>query len=449
MSEFDDRLRTAMHAVGDRAEVADLLNRSLLTSRVLRRRRAAAAVTAAAVVVGGIGAGGWAISAHSDRDGFSQVVTIPSSPAPTPTTPAPSSSPAPSTPAPSSPSPSAPAPSASSSVPPDAVSPSAVVSATPTSLTLEALPVVECPTVYGIDHPDPAGPVMSVIVPGPDWSQLANYTDGLHAMSVVGPRGWQCSAIDAADGNVSVFVAPPGTSSETSAGTGTKDLRQGIGAYLDGRSYELTCAAMPDLGLTGGSPCSKVPAGETFSRVDHTTADFVDPPGVAGIGTPSGGSYTARGQIRYSPRPIPTMGDLAAEVTCTLPGSDATLCQTIIDGFRPWVDPIGDPDAIQQCWRYYSSRNSAGSVVAGFDTTVGAANRYLDLMSGTPSQPPAVEHDAKHSSTTPTALCVFEGSYDVPGFVATRAYIIVGAGGKPLYPAVYDDQTSTPVRPAP
>ena len=290
---------------------------------------------------------------------------------------------------------------------------------------------------------------MSVIVAGPDWSQLANYTDGAHSMAVVAPRGWHCSAIDAADGNVDVFVAPPGTSSATAAGADTTDLREGIGAYLDGRSWELTCAAMPDLVLSGSSRCSKVPAGEKFTRIDHTTAGFVDPPGVAGIGTPSGGRYTARGRIRYSPRPIPTMGDLAAEVTCTLPASDASMCQTILDYFRPWVDPIGDPDAIQQCWRYYSSRNSAGPVIAGFDTTEGAANRYLDLVSGTPSQPPAVEHDAKHSSTTPTALCVFEGSYDAPGFVATRAYIIVGAGGKALYPSVFDDQTTTPQRPAP
>ena len=149
------------------------------------------------------------------------------------------------------------------------------------------------------------------------------------------------------------------------------------------------------------SSATKVPAGEQFTRVNHTTADFIDPPGVAGIGTPSGGSYAARGQLRYSPRPIPSMGDEAAEVTCTLPASDASLCQTIIDGFRPWVDPVGDPAAIQQCWGYYSSRNTAGPVIAGFATTVGAANRYLDLVSGTPSQPPAVEQDAKHTSKAP------------------------------------------------
>jgi len=143
------------------------------------------------------------------------------------------------------------------------------------------------------------------------------------------------------------------------------------------------------------------------------------------------------------------MGDDAAEITCTLPASDASLCQTIINGFRPWVDPVGDPAAIQQCWRYYSSRNSPGRVIAGFDTTVGAANRYLDLVSGTPSQPPAVEHDASHSSTTRASLCVFDGSFDAPGFVATRAYVMVGSDGKELYPSVWNDETSTPTRPAP
>jgi hypothetical protein len=293
---------------------------------------------------------------------------------------------------------------------------------------------------------------MSVTVPGDVASSLANYTDGLHNMSVVGPRGWHCSAIDAADGNVSVFVAPPGTSSATAANADTKDLREGIGANIDGRSYELTCGAMPDLGLSGPVPCPKVPAGERFTRIDHTTADFIDPPGVAGIGTPSGGRYTARGQIRYSPRPIPTMGDEAAEVTCTLPASDATLCQTILDGFRPWVDPIGDPDAIQRCFSYYATQSATRTVIrtviAGFDTTVGAGNRYLDLVSGAPSQPPAVENDAEHTSTTRVSLCVFDGSFDAPGFVATRAYVMVGLDGKLLYPSVWNDQTSTPNRPA-
>jgi hypothetical protein len=304
MSEFDDRLRTAMHAAGDRAQVADLLDRSLRTSRVLRRRRAVAAATTAAVVVGGIGIGGWAISTNSHRDGFSPVVTVPSSPTPTPP------SPTPPAPSPSSSSP-APTPSASSPVQSTPVSPSSVASATPTALTLVALPVVECPTQYGIANPGPAGPAMSVTVPGDVAAGLANYTDGLHYMSVVGPRGWHCSALDAADGTQGLFIAPPGTSVTTDAVSYTKDLREGIGAVSGGSAqqpYWLTCNAMPDLGVTGDLPCTKVPAGEQFTRVNHTTADFVDPPGVAGIGTPSGGRYTARGQIRYSPPPIPTMG---------------------------------------------------------------------------------------------------------------------------------------------
>ena len=162
---------------------------------------------------------------------------------------------------------------------------------------------------------------------------------------------------------------PPGISSSAlTSNAYTKDVREGIGATSGGSAqipFEFTCAAMPDLGLTGTFPCHKVPAGEKFTRINHTTADFIDPPGVAGIGTPSGGRYTARGQLRYSPRPIPTMGDEAAEVTCTLPASDASLCQTIIDGFRPWVDPIGDPDAIQQCWHYYQDRSSADAGYRG------------------------------------------------------------------------------------
>jgi hypothetical protein len=308
------------------------------------------------------------------------------------------------------------------------------------------LPVVECPTEYGIANP-PSDAVKSVTVPSDVAPSLANYTDKSHYMSVVGPRGWHCSAIDAADGTQGLFIAPLGTS-VTEPIAYTKDLREGIAASSGGSAqmpYFLTCAAMPDLGVTGDLPCPKVPAGERFTRIDHTTVAVIDPPGVAGIGTPSGGRYTARSQIRYSPPPIPAMGDDAAEITCTLPASDMNLCQTIIDGFRPWVDPVGDKDAIQRCFSYYATQNAARTVVAGFDTTVGAGNRYLDAVAGAASQPP----DAAHSSKTPAALCVFDGTFDAPGFVATRAYVLVEGNGTALYPSVWNDQTSTPNRPAP
>ena len=67
MSEFDDRLRAAMRSVGDQAQVADLLDRSLRTSHVVWRRRVTAAVLSAAVIVAGIGVGGWAISIAAER----------------------------------------------------------------------------------------------------------------------------------------------------------------------------------------------------------------------------------------------------------------------------------------------------------------------------------------------------------------------------------------------
>ena len=272
-----------------------------------------------------------------DRDGFSPVVTVPISPSPAPSTPATSSS------ALSSSSP-APTPSASAPVQSAPVSPSAVASARPTALTLVTLPVVECPTQYGIDNPGSPVAVKSVTVSGDVASNLANYTDGLHYMSVVGPRGWHCDAIDAADGNADLFIAPPGASSAPSGNSYTKDAREGIGARFGVSAqlpFEFTCAAMPDLGVTSDAEkCPKVPAGERFTRVNHTTADFIDPPGVAGIGTPSGGPYTARGQIRYSPPPTATTGDEAAQVTCTLPASDASLCQTIVD----WLPTMGRPD---------------------------------------------------------------------------------------------------------
>src|SRR5471030_840936 len=156
MSEFDDQLRAAMHAIGDQARVADLLERSLRTSRVLRRRRAVAAITTAGVVVGGIGLGGWALSIRPSGDSVVQVITTPSSASPTHSavasavpsfTPTPATSMAP-TPATSI----APTPSALAVSPTPDLAPSEVATFSPSAGSV-MLPSVECPTTFGSEKP--------------------------------------------------------------------------------------------------------------------------------------------------------------------------------------------------------------------------------------------------------------------------------------------------------
>jgi hypothetical protein len=106
--------------------------------------------------------------------------------------------------------------------------------------------------------------------------------------------------------------------------------------------------------------------------------------------------------------------------------------------------PIGDADAIQRCLPYRVNQTSPQTLVAGYNTTLGFGTRYLDAIGKGPSQPA----DAQRESTTPVALCVFDGSFDTPDFTATRAYVMVGSDDNAsLYPSVFNDDTGLPARP--
>lgn len=203
------------------------------------------------------------------------------------------------------------------------------------------LPSVECPTTFGTDKPGPPRP-LSLLPKLPDSSiNLASYTDRLHIVVVAAPVGWNCHAIDAANGNASVLVTPPGTSPTTFSQPFIRDTREGVGAFIasprTGSVPDLLCAVMPDVidPSWSGRPCPSKPAAELIIRDNPVAAEFYDPPGTVGDGAPSGGSYTARGRMIDLPAPGST-SDGAASVTCTLPQPDAGVCDVIIGSFAPY-----------------------------------------------------------------------------------------------------------------
>jgi hypothetical protein len=91
--------------------------------------------------------------------------------------------------------------------------------------------------------------------------------------------------------------------------------------------------------------------------------------------------------------------------------------------------------------------------MAGFDTTVGEAYRYQDSIiaatGGPASQPPAVEQDSNHVSTTPVALCVLDGVIDGPGSpgVYSRELVMLSGDGSAQPLALSDAKGITLRRP--
>jgi hypothetical protein len=204
------------------------------------------------------------------------------------------------------------------------------------------LPSVDCPTTYGITNPGPPRPVILLPQPPDVTGSFASYTDALHNIVVIGPTGWNCRAVDAADGNISIMVTPPGTAPEDTSQRFIRDTREGIHAFLasagTGSVPDLLCPVMPDLigANWSGRPCQQKPPTETIIRDNPVAAEFYDPPGVVGDGAPSGGSYQAMGRVLENPaQGAEPQG--AAAVTCTLPPQPVgLLCDDVVAEFDPF-----------------------------------------------------------------------------------------------------------------
>jgi hypothetical protein len=71
------------------------------------------------------------------------------------------------------------------------------------------------------------------------------------------------------------------------------------------------------------------PGEESTEQISAGVIGFLDPPGVAGDGNPSGGPYPANGVMTYY------SGDENGSwvETCTLPYSEQPLCTAVLNNF--------------------------------------------------------------------------------------------------------------------
>jgi hypothetical protein len=204
---------------------------------------------------------------------------------------------------------------------------------TTTQTTSSVLPVVSCPTTYGVDlNTKPFVPHQlptSTIVGG-----LSFYSNG--RLTVLGPAGWVCSALVAADGGQSLDVYPAGepdlSTGEVSPGT---PVVQVVGEWTGhGPGAQLICPLFPASAavtfLNGAPPCPTIPSGERIIRSTDDVVRFEDPAGLRGSGAGSGGPLVSRGAAVYPQmNPEPAGGVTVAILSCTLPPAQAGLCDGI------------------------------------------------------------------------------------------------------------------------
>jgi hypothetical protein len=211
-----------------------------------------------------------------------------------------------------------------------------------------SLPVVVCETTTGAPTTTTSLPgSVSVSVPASDGQQgnLAVYTDETGGLMLVGPTvGWTCNGSFGADGSGWLALAPVGTAvPAAAAGTSwhlsPSSTTQAIVATESGASTVqgagLACPLFGDAQAATrqdlGKGCAvSSPAEERVVRTSSVEVGFEDPPGVAGVGNPSGGQNPANGIVLYQPKPTEPTG---YQATCTLSVAQRDLCTAVLSHF--------------------------------------------------------------------------------------------------------------------
>jgi hypothetical protein len=208
-----------------------------------------------------------------------------------------------------------------------------------TSTTIRALPVISCTTTYAGGQPSSPPFVAHQLPSTSTASGLSYYSNG--EITVLGPAGWACRALDATDGGRSLAVFPPGkpdyTATEPPKGAQLIEEFADYTGHIPGA--DLVCALFPHStaaseASSGGETCPPSPAGEKTTTLTSDVVTFVDPPGVAGSGSGSGGSLTSFGAAVYPQ--LAYGADDSVDVSflsCTLPQKEASLCRAVQGDF--------------------------------------------------------------------------------------------------------------------
>jgi hypothetical protein len=203
--------------------------------------------------------------------------------------------------------------------------------------TVSVLPVISCPTTYGAGHG--SGPFVPHQLPSTASAHgLSFYSNGL--ITVLGPAGWACSALVAADGGQKLDVYPPGkpdySVSQVPKGAAVIEVDADYTGHLPGA--EEACALFPHSAaaseLEQDDMSCPAPPGEKTSALTDDVVRFTDPPGISGTGAASGGSLTSTGAEVYPQ--LPSASDVSVDISllsCTLPVKMASVCSAILGDF--------------------------------------------------------------------------------------------------------------------
>ncbi len=180
-------------------------------------------------------------------------------------------------------------------------------------------------------------------------SMMAYFTDPARFIpTILGPRGWVCSAGIGADGSWNMDIYPRGQSAN-----GPIDI-QVNGPGCIGCVYSLVCPlitqAAVELSFPEQCPAERpsrqivswIVGSANYSRAGVDVVKIFDPPGVKGYVVHSGGKYASRGMLLYywgqpfyyDGFPEASGAFNAVLISCVVPNSESSLCQATFSTFR-------------------------------------------------------------------------------------------------------------------
>ncbi len=215
-----------------------------------------------------------------------------------------------------------------------------------------AVPVVKCPTTYGYPGEE-AGltlPATITLRANPTVaSQLEYYSNDTRTVTpVLGPKGWACRAILAADGSAGISIYPPdqplrGTSA------GQPDIDASSAGGCQSCVYIAVCPFAPTA-VDHQYPeyasiihCPARPSGESVYWIKGSpNSATTDNPDVIAYSNPTTPNQT-NGVVLYTVYTSATGGSTgsASGDLCTLPSNEHQLCTVILNDFisKDWRMP--------------------------------------------------------------------------------------------------------------